>query len=86
MIDINQHEEWWINYPAYQAHLKGAAAVIAVQQGGYAEVDPTALNAQDIIGPDFAPAFSMSHTDAEVLKKAITANGNDSMKVNFDAK
>ena len=41
LIDINQREEWWINYPAYQAHLKGAAAVIAVQEGGYAEVDPT---------------------------------------------
>lgn len=22
LIDINQREEWWINYPAYQAHLK----------------------------------------------------------------
>jgi Iap family predicted aminopeptidase len=86
LIDINQREEWWINYPAYQAHLKGAAAVIAVQQGGYAEVDPTALNAQDIIGPDFAPAFSMSQADAEVLKKAITSSGKASMKVQFDAK
>ena len=36
LIDINQREEWWINYPAYQAHLKGAAAVIAVQEAGYA--------------------------------------------------
>ncbi|WP_172370822.1 M28 family peptidase [Sporosarcina jiandibaonis] len=86
LIDINQREEWWINYPALQAHLKGAAAVIAVQQGGYAEVDPTALNAQDIIGPAYAPAFSMSQADAEVLKKAITASGNASMKVRFDAK
>ena len=86
LIDINQREEWWINYPAYQAYLKGAAAVIAVQQGGYSEVDPTALNAQDIIGPDYAPAFSMSQVDAEVLKKSITASGNASIKVNFDAK
>ena len=22
-IDINQREEWWINFPVYQAHLKG---------------------------------------------------------------
>ena len=43
LIDINQREEWWINYPAYQAYLKGAAAVIAVQEGGYAEVDPTCI-------------------------------------------
>ncbi|MFJ7936242.1 M28 family peptidase [Sporosarcina sp. NPDC096371] len=86
LIDNNQREDWWINYPAYQAYLKGAAAVIAVQQGGYAEVDPTALNTQDIIGPDYAPAFSMSQADAEILKKSITASGNATMKVHFDAK
>ncbi|KXH78356.1 M28 family peptidase [Sporosarcina sp. HYO08] len=85
LIDINQREEWWVNYPAYQAYLKGAAGVIAVQDGGYSEVDPTALNAQDIIGPDYAPAFSMSQADAKVLKKALDKNGN-ALKVNFDAK
>lgn len=85
LIDINQREEWWINYPAYQAHLKGAAAVIAVQEAGYAEVDPDALNAQDICGPDDAPAFSMSQTDANSLKKALEANKNK-LSVKFDAK
>ena len=86
LIDINQREEWWINYPAYQAHLKGAAAVIAVQEAGYAEIDPDALNAQDICGPDDAPAFSMSQTDANSLKKALEASENGTMTVNFDAK
>ncbi|QFG01242.1 peptidase [Psychrobacillus glaciei] len=85
LIDINQREEWWINYPAYQAHLKGAAAVIAVQEAGYAEVDPDALNAQDICGPDDAPAFSMSQTDVKSLKKALEASKNK-LKVKFDAK
>ena len=23
LVDINQRDEWWINYPVYQAHLKG---------------------------------------------------------------
>ena len=86
LIDINQREEWWINYPAYQAHLKGAAAVIAVQESGYGEIDPDALNAQDICGPDDAPAFSMSQTDANSLKKALEASENGTMTVNFDAK
>ena len=86
LIDINQREEWWINYPAYQAHLKGAAAVIAVQESGYGEIDPDALNAQDICGPDDAPAFSMSQTDATNLKKALEASENGTMTVNFDAK
>ncbi|MEI4770136.1 M28 family peptidase [Psychrobacillus sp. FJAT-51614] len=86
LIDINQREEWWISYPAYQAHLKGAAAVIAVQEAGYGEVDPDALNAQDICGPDDAPAFSMSQTDGNSLKKALEASENGSIKVKFDAK
>lgn len=71
LIDINQRENWWINYPAYEASLRGAAAVIAVQDGGYAEVSDDALNAQDICGPADAPAFSMSHTDANALRAAM---------------
>ena len=38
LVEINQRNEWWINYPVYQSHLKGAAALIAVQTGGYGEV------------------------------------------------
>ena len=71
LIEINQREEWWINYPVYQAHLKGAAALIAVQSRGYAQIDDTALNAQDIAGPDFAPAFSLSQADARILQRAL---------------
>lgn len=44
--------------PVYQAYLRGAAALIAVQANGYGEIAESALNAQDIAGPDFAPAFS----------------------------
>ena len=73
LVDINQREEWWVNYPAYQAHVKGAAAVITVQEAGYGEVDPDALNAQDICGPDDAPAFSMSQTDANGIKRSTSS-------------
>lgn len=83
LIDINQRENWWINYPAYEAHLRGAAAVIAVQDGGYAEVSDDALNAQDICGPADAPAFSMSRTDAEALRAVMGEDGETS--VTFDA-
>ncbi|MEK4247217.1 M28 family peptidase [Psychrobacillus sp. FSL K6-2684] len=86
LIDINQREEWWINYPAYQAHVKGAAGVIAVQEAGYGEASPDALTAQDICGPDDAPAFSMSQTDGNNLKKALEASETGSIKVKFDAK
>ena len=71
LAEINQREEWWINFPVYQACIRGAAAFIAVQEGGYGQVDDTALNAQDIAGPSDAPAFSMSRADAMVLKEAM---------------
>ena len=71
MVEINQRDEWWISFPVYQAYLRGAAALIAVQANGYGEIAETALNAQDIAGPDFAPAFSLSQADARVLKDAL---------------
>lgn len=83
LMDINQRENWWINYPAYEASLRGAAAVIAVQDGGYAEVSDDALNAQDICGPADAPAFSMSRTDANALRAAM--GENNEITVTLDA-
>ena len=71
LADINQRDEWWINYPVYQAHLKGARGLIAVQRGGYGDVDDASLNAQDISGPTDAPAFSISRRDADRLLEAM---------------
>ena len=85
LIDINQRENWWINYPAYEAHLHGAAAVIAAQDGGYAEVSDDALNAQDICGPADAPAFSISRTDADALRSSMAAAGTNELSVSLNA-
>lgn len=75
LAEMNQREEWWINFPVYQAYVRGAAALIAVQEGGFGEVDETALNAQDIGGPAQAPAFSMSRADAKPLKQLLAQQG-----------
>ena len=83
LVEINQRDEWWINYPVYQAYLKGAAALIAVQSGGYGEVDEEALNAQDIAGPENAPAFSISRKDAAGLLKLLEKE--EELSVIFDA-
>lgn len=83
LADINQRDEWWINYPVYQAHLKGAKALIAVQDGGYGEIDSEALNAQDIAGPSDAPAFSISRKDAEILKMLL--KDREELEVYLDA-
>ena len=86
LININQRENWWITYPAYQAKLYGAAGVIAVQDGGYAEVSPDALNSQDICGPADAPAFSMSQTDAQLLRDAMSKAGTNELSASLDAR
>ena len=86
LVDINQRADWWINSPAYEAHLAGAAAVIAVQDGGYAEVSDDALNAQDVCGPADAPAFSMSRADAELLKAAMDENGEAAVTLDADSR
>ena len=83
LAEINQREEWWINFPVYQAYVRGAAALIAVQEGGFAELQDEALNAQDIAGPSEAAAFSMSRADARVLKEALKTRKE--LKVRFDA-
>lgn len=85
LIRINQRDEWWINYPACQAYLAGAVAVIAVQDKGYGEVDPASLNAQDICGLPQAPAFSMSKSDmADVL--AAMKKGSLDVTLNADSR
>lgn len=83
LVDINQRDEWWINYPVYQAHLKGAKALIAVQCGGYGEIGDEALNAQDIAGPEDAPAFSISRKDAAELKALLEEQ--EEIRVRLDA-
>ena len=83
LAEINQRDEWWINFPVYQAHEKGAKALIAVQIGGYGQVDEKALNAQDIAGPPEAAAFSMSFEGAEKLKACLDEKGE--ITVTLDA-
>ena len=84
LAEINQRDEWWINFPVYQAHEKGAKALIAVQIGGYGQVDEKALNAQDIAGPPEAAAFSMSFEDSEKLKACLDEKGE--ITVTLDAR
>lgn len=86
LADINQRDEWWINYPVYEAHLHGAAALIAVQSGGYGEIDEEALNAQDIAGPANAPAFSISRRDARLLKQLLAEQGEIQVFLDADTR
>ena len=75
LLDIDQSNYWWINWPAYQAKVKGAKAIIAVNVDGYCTYSDDTIGVQDMCGPSDAPAFTMSVKDANVLKKVIKANG-----------
>ena len=46
LIDIDQNENWWISYPAYQAKVKGAKGVIA--HSIFAEKGEDRVGVQDI--------------------------------------
>lgn len=85
LIDINQRSDWWINYPAYEAYLNGAKAVIAVT-AGYGEGQDDLIVAQDICGPEYAPALSISKKDADFLKELLAKNNNEIMvKANINS-
>jgi Predicted aminopeptidases len=83
LLDIDQNENWWINYPAYEAKLKGAKAVIAMSV--YPEAGPDRVGVQDICGPADAPALAISEQDSKALQEAIKASGGNSVKVTFNA-
>jgi hypothetical protein len=76
LINVDQENEWWINYPAMQAHLKGARAVIACSL--MEENIGSRIGSQDICGPPDAPAFAISADDSAVIRKAIENSGYES--------
>lgn len=85
LFEINQEEDWWINYPAYQAKEKGALCAIAMREFANKDEDGTRIGVQDVCGPADAPALAISRKDCNALKKAIKASGEDSIKVTFNA-
>jgi Iap family predicted aminopeptidase len=85
LVDINQRDNWWINYPAYEAYVHGAAAIIAVQDGGYAEISDDALDTKDFCGPEYTPALSMSRADADAIIDCMDENGEITVKLDVDS-
>lgn len=83
LMDINQDENWWINYPAYQAKLKGAKAVIAMSIMATESEDR--IGSQDICGPADAPAYGISQKDSKALQKRITSSENNEIMVQFNS-
>jgi hypothetical protein len=83
LIDIDQDNEWWINYPAYQAKLKGAIGVVAASI--LAEENPYRVTSQDVCGPADAPALAISQRDSKTIQSAIKAGNGKSLPVTFNS-
>lgn len=70
LIDIDQRNDWWITYPMLEADFHGAAAILAANVGGFAQIADDALNSQDICGPAEIPTLSISVADSlEIQEK-----------------
>lgn len=83
LVDINQRDEWWVTYPTLEAAYHGAKAIINNNVGGYAELDPTAMNCQDFCGPVTIPSVNVSKADADYLK-GLLAKGKVSVDLKVD--
>lgn len=82
LIDIDQNENWWISYPAYQAKVKGAKGVIA--HSIFAGKGEDRVGVQDICGPADAPALAISNKDKKALVAAIKANNGEPITVTLN--
>ena len=73
LIDIDQRADWWITYPMLEAEHQGAAAVLAANVGGFAQIADDALNSQDICGPANIPTLSISVAASRELQEKLAA-------------
>lgn len=71
LIDIDQRNDWWITYPMLEAKFQGAAAILAANVGGYAQIADDALNSQDICGPTAIPTMSIGVADSLALQEKM---------------
>lgn len=72
LIDIDQRSNWWIIYPMLEAQHQGAAAILAANVGGFAQVADDALNCQDICGPIAIPTLSIGLADSQAIQAKLS--------------
>ena len=71
LIDIDQRSNWWITYPMLEAQYQGAAAILAANVGGFAQITDDALNCQDICGPTAIPTLSIGLADSQAIQAKL---------------
>lgn len=83
LIEINQAQEWWVNFPAYEAKIRGAAGIICMNTGGFGQEGEHVLVSQDLCGPSDMIAFSIGKKDGQDLKKQIEKNVHKEITVSL---
>lgn len=71
LIDIDQRADWWITYPMLEAEHQGAAAIMAANVGGFAQIADDALNSQDICAPVSIPCVSIGLKDSLAIQEKL---------------
>ena len=71
LVDVNQRDDWWITYPMLEAQHQGAAAILAANVGGFAQIADDALNSQDICGPTSIPTCSIGVADSRAIRALL---------------
>ena len=77
LFDIDQSEDWWVEIPAYEAHVHGALCALVCNVSGYAYYDADTIGSQDYCGPDDVPAFALSQNSAAILRQLAEENGGE---------
>ena len=77
LFDIDQSEDWWVEIPAYEAHVHGALCSLVCNVSGYAYYDADTIGSQDYCGPETVPAFSLSQNSAAILRQLAEENGGE---------
>lgn len=84
LIEIDQAEEWWINFPAYEAKYRGAVGVICMNTGGFGQEGDNVLVSEDLCGPSELMAFSIGKRDGEGLKHLIDSSEEKEIAVTLN--
>ena len=87
LYEVDQSNEYWINWPAKQAKQMGARCSIAMSvfADDMNQESDERIGVQDICGPADAPVLAISNKDCKAIKRAIKASGEDSIKVVLNA-
>lgn len=84
LIEINQADDWWINFPAYEAKARGAAGVICMNTGGFGQEGNNVLVSEDICGPSDLFALSIGKQDGAELKELLAASETGTITVTLN--